>query len=97
MPARVLIAGLASACMLGGVFALPAGASTWNMVTPVTGAQAHDPSESGTDGLREDEPNAAPEGDGHGTGRDGADGESAPPSEDFGCPIRDQDSFEMII
>lgn len=97
MPYRSLTAALALALTVCGFMAAPAGASPWNTPTLVTGAQAQDPSESGTDRFREDEPDAGRQGDGDGQRGADPDGEISPPGEDFGCPIGDQDSFEMII
>ena len=80
-----------------GLAPAPSAASPWNTPSPAGGAQAGDPSESGTDGLREDEPDSRRQDDGSGE-QDGAGGrEALPPGDDFGCPIRDQESFEMII
>jgi hypothetical protein len=73
----------------------PAAASPWNTPEPVTGAQQQDPSESGTGAPREDEPDAGQQDEDAERGREG--GEASPPGDDFGCPIQDQDSFEMII
>lgn len=97
MPCRSVTAALALALIVCGFIAAPAGASPWNTPTPVTGAQAQDPSESGTDGFRGDEPDAGRQGEGDGPRGDGPEGEISPPGDDFGCPIGDQDSFEMII
>ena len=97
MPAPLRIAALALAVLFCSLAAAPSGASPWNTPTPVTGAQAQDPSESGTDGFREDEPDAGRQGERDDPPGAGAGDEGALPEEDFGCPIRDQDSFEMII
>lgn len=97
MSAQLRFAGLVLAVLACGLAAAPAVASPWNTPTPVTGAQAQDPSESGTDGFREDEPDAGRQGERDDPPGVGAGDEASPPEEDFGCPIRDQDSFEMII
>lgn len=97
MLAQLRIAVLAFGVALCGTASAPAGASPWNRPHLVTGAQAQDPSESGTEGQREDEPDAWRPGETDDDRGGGAGGEALPPEEDFGCPIGDQDSFEMII
>jgi hypothetical protein len=97
MSAHLRIARSALAVLAFGLAAWPAGASPWNTLTPVTGAQTQQPSESGTDGFREDEPDAGRQGERYDPPGNGAGEDASPPEEDFGCPIRDQDSFEMII
>lgn len=95
MRVQLRIAGFAFAALAGAMSAAAGAASPWNTPIPVTSAPAQDPSESGTDGgMREDEPQPRRDGE---PGAEGGDGEASPPEEDFGCPIRDQDSFEMII
>lgn len=95
MAVQLQIAGLALAALAAVAIPASSAGSPWNMLTPVTAAPAQDLSESGTDGgMREDEPELKRDGE---PGSEGGDGQPVPPEEDFGCPIRDQDSFEMII
>lgn len=63
MLAQLRIACLALTAAAFGLAAAPAAASHWNTPLLVTGAAAQDPSESGTDGWREDEPDAGRQGE----------------------------------
>ncbi len=72
MSAHLRIARSTLAVLAVCLAASPAGASPWNTLTPVTGAQTQQPSESGTEGFREDEPDAGRQG-----GRDDPRGDGA--------------------